>query len=291
MISSTLQNRILSAQRNEITEHFTYLSLAKKTKDSHNREILEKIAADEKKHYEFLKTLSKQDLAPNRLKILLFSLLGQTFGLSFALKLMENGEDLSIKVYSELAHDLLPQAAKIVADEQKHESSLLELLSEERIEYAGSIVLGLNDALVELTGSLCGLTLALQNPKIIALSGLVIGIAASMSMAASEYLSSREEKNETKKPFKSAVYTGIAYILTVLLLVLPYFVFSNVFVSLAAMLVLSILIIFSYTFYITTVKSQPFWRRFLEMAGVSITVAILSFAAGLILKTALGVDA
>ena len=88
--------------------------------------------------------------------------------------------------------------------------------------YLGSIVLGLNDALVELTGVLAGLTLALQNSRIIVVSGLIIGLAASLSMAASEYLSTKAEANG-RSPGVSAFYTGIAYLITVLFLIFPSF--------------------------------------------------------------------
>src|SRR5574341_282925 len=104
-------------------------------------------------------------------------------------------------------------------EEDMHEQKLLAMLDEEHLHYVGSVVLGLNDALVELTGALAGLTLALQNTELIALTGLITGIAASLSMAASEYLSTRSEETE-KHPFRAAVYTGIAYIITVTLLIL-----------------------------------------------------------------------
>ena len=57
-------------------------------------------------------------------------------------------------------------AQKIAEDEERHEQKLLAILDEERLQYVGSMVLGLNDALVELTGTLAGLTLALQNTKL-----------------------------------------------------------------------------------------------------------------------------
>ena len=213
------------------------------------------------------------------------------FGLSFGLKLMEKGEALISEAYGRLK-DKFPEAGFMMADEQKHEKELLDILREERVEYAGSMVLGLNDALVELTGALTGLTFALQNGKIIAITGLITGIAASMSMAASSYLSSKEEvhQNENKNPIKSAFYTGIAYIITVGLLVLPYFAFKNLYLALGTMLTISILIIFGYTFYITTAKSLKFWRRFSEMAIISLTVAIISFGVGWFLRHFLGVD-
>jgi len=73
------------------------------------------------------------------------------------------------------------------------------------------MVLGLNDALVELTGTLAGLTFALKNTRLIALSGLITGIAATLSMAASEYLSARTEQ-ESSRALKSSLYTGGAYV-------------------------------------------------------------------------------
>ncbi len=136
---------------------------------------------------------------------------------------MEQGEQAAQVNYAAVAKEI-PEAAKYQEDEDKHENQLIDMLDEERLQYAGSVVLGLNDALVELTGALAGLTLALQNVKLIALSGLITGIAASLSMAASEYLSTRSEKT-SKQPVRAAIYTGIAYIITVTLLILALFAF------------------------------------------------------------------
>ena len=88
------------------------------------------------------------------------------------------------------------------------------------------MVLGLNDALVELTGSLAGFTFAMQNTRLIALSGLIIGISATFSMASSEFLAARSEGRSDA--FKSCTYTGIAYLVTVVLLILPYLLYFSV---------------------------------------------------------------
>jgi len=220
-----------------------------------------------------------------------YSFLATVFGLSFGLKLMERGEEVATAVYSKLTKKV-SGARSIMMDEQKHEKALLNMISEERLEYASSVVLGLNDALVELTGALAGLTFAFQNGKIIAITGFIIGVAASMSMAASGYLSSKEEQdqNKGKSPIKSAVYTGVAYIVTVILLILPYLVFRNLYVALGVMLAIGILIVLAYTFYITTAKSLKFWKRFLEMTLISLTVAVISFFVGWIVRTVFGVE-
>ena len=157
------------------------------------------------------------------------------------------------------------------------------MLDEERLRYVGSVVLGLNDALVELTGALAGLTLAFQNTRLIALSGLITGISASVSMAASEYLSTRTEKTE-KNPIRAAVYTGIAYVITVALLILPYLLLQNYLVCLAITLATAVLIIAVFNYYISVARGESFRRRFLEMAGVSLAVASLSFVVGFLIR-------
>ena len=90
---------------------------------------------------------------------------------------MEKGEENAQDDYQQL-FEIIPEAETIMRNENQHESALLQLLDEEKLWYTGSIVLGLNDALVELTGALAGLTLALQNTKLISLTGLITGIAA-----------------------------------------------------------------------------------------------------------------
>lgn len=280
---------ILIQQRNEITEHFIYLKLSKISKDEHNKNILKNISDEELKHYNFWKNITKQEFKPNKFKIFKYVFLAKIFGLSFALKLMESGEESAQKFYSKYEKKY-PKVREVIEDEQNHEKKLINILKDERLSYAGSIVLGLNDALVEFTGTLAGLTFAFANSSIIAITGIIMGIAASLSMAASGYLSSKEEENTDQNPIKAAIYTGIAYILTVILLVLPYFIFSNVYVSLVVMLIVTVLIIAAYTFYISVAKELKFKKRFLEMALISLGVALLSFIIGYSVKLIFGID-
>ena len=271
----------LKFQRNEITEHKVYLNILKKIENKNNKKILKKIADDELKHYNLWKKITKKDVKPNYFKVHWYFFLSKIFGLLFSLGIMEGKEKTAFKDYSEIKKFQVFNS--MIEDEQRHEKDLVKMISEDRIEYASSIVLGLNDALVELTGALTGLTFALQDTRIIALTGSVVGISASMSMAASGYLSSKEDKD--KNPSKSALYTGLAYIFTVALLILPYLLLDNVYLSLGMMLAIAVLIIFGYTFYITTAKSLKFWKRFFEMAIISLTIAAISFGIGILLKS------
>lgn len=285
-----MDKQVLAHQRNEITEYYIYLQLAKISKDSHNQEILNQIGVEEKGHYYFWKDITKQEVKPNQFKIKWFVLLAKIFGLAFALRLLEKDERNISRLYAQMEGNY-PGIQKIKEDEDKHEGKLIEILNDSRLNYAGAVVLGLNDALVEFTGTIAGLTFAFANNKLIASTGLIMGIAASLSMAASGYLASKEgEDNEDINPITSAIYTGMAYIITVALLVIPYFIFENSFHALWLMLIITILIIASYTYYISIAKSLSFWKRFLEMAAISIGVAIISFGIGLFVKNYFGVE-
>jgi VIT1/CCC1 family predicted Fe2+/Mn2+ transporter len=151
------------------------------------------------------------------------------------------------------------------------------------------MVLGLNDALVELTGALAGFTLALQNTRLIAMAGFITGIAASLSMGASEYLSTKSEEGP-QDPGKACLYTGSAYVLTVLFLIFPYLIFTNYFVCLASMLINAVIVILIFTFYISVAKDTPFGKRFFEMAGISLGIAALTFVIGFFVRMAFNID-
>jgi VIT1/CCC1 family predicted Fe2+/Mn2+ transporter len=287
-LSESVRKQVLSFQQTEITEHHIYKRLAQKVDSPENAKIIEQIAADELRHYHSWKKYTNQDIQPRWFYVWFYYLVSVIFGFTFGIKLMERGEARAQKNYAAISH-VIPEATKFQQEEDVHEEKLINMLDEERLRYAGSIVLGLNDALVELTGALAGLTLALQNVKLIALSGLITGIAASMSMAASEYLSTRSEET-SKQPVRAAIYTGIAYIITVALLVLPYLLFENYILDLIITLVIAVLIIAVFNYYISVAKGESFRARFIEMALLSLSVATISFIIGYFIRNWLGVE-
>jgi len=287
-ISKELREQLLVYQKNEITEHHIYKRLAGTVKSLENRRILEKIAKDELRHYREWQTYTQQDVKPDKLMAWKYYLISRIFGFTFGIKLMERGEEDAQDSYEQL-RETIPEVEAIIRDENEHENALIQLLDEERLRYTGSIVLGLNDALVELTGALAGLTLALQDTKLIAMTGSITGIAAALSMGASEYLSTKSEET-TKNPVRASIYTGSAYIVTVLVLILPYLILENFYVCLGCTLAAAILIIAFFNYYISVARDVPFRRRFLEMAGLSLGVAALSFLVGFIIRAFLGVD-
>ena len=201
---------------------------------------------------------------------------------------MEKIEEGAQSDYSKLK-DIVPNIEEVIDDEIRHEKELLSLVNEAHLEYIGSIVLGLNDALVELTGALAGLTLALQNTRLVAVVGLITGIAASMSMAVSEYLSTKEENN-SKNPIKASIYTGCAYFLTVLFLISPYLILNNVFMCLGLVIINATIVIFIFTFYTSVAKGIYFKRRFVEMVAISLGIATINFFIGLLIRNVWGIE-
>lgn len=287
-IDPALRQRLLAFQKDEITEHHVYTRLAERMQSSENREVLQKIAGDELRHYQEWRIYTGQDVAPSRWLMWKYYLISRILGFTFGIKLMERGEESARANYAGI-EGLIDKALSIAHDEKEHEEALVNMLDEERLKYAGSVVLGLNDALVELTGALAGLTLALQNTRLIALTGSITGVAAALSMAASEYLSTKSEATG-KSAMKAAVYTGIAYICTVLILIFPYLAFANYYVCLALTLGGAVMIIAAFNYYISIARDEPFQRRFIEMAALSFAVAAFSFGIGYVLRSVMGVD-
>lgn len=280
---------LLKFQQTELTESIIYHQLSRREKNPQNAQVLERIALEEARHHDIIGEITGECALPDRFKIFWFTLLARVLGLTFAVKLMEGNEGHAAAQYR--TYGAYPTVQKLAEEEDAHEAALIDLLNEERLNYMGSVVLGLSDALVEFTGALAGFTFALQNPRLVALTGAITGIAAALSMASSEYLSSKTEKADGKRPLKAAVYTGGAYILTVALLVAPYALLDNVFVALGLMLCFALLVIASFSFYYSVAKGESFKHRFVEMAALSFGVAAVSFFIGYLLQAWTGIQA
>ena len=292
-MAGTLSQKALAVvkrmQQNELTESVIYEKIAAFAKGEENRKTLLRLAQEEKAHYHIWEKYTGIQMKPEKWKILKYTFIARVLGFTFAVKLMEKGEEGAQDEYALLAQEV-EESIHIRQQEEEHEEALLGMLDEERLQYVGSMVLGLNDALVELTGSLAGFAFALQNSRLVALSGLIVGISATFSMASSEFLAARSEGRTDA--LKSCSYTGIAYLLTVIALIAPYLLFpAEQFIpALICMLAVVVLIIAGFTYYTSVAQDQPFKSRFLEMALISIGVAVVSFLVGILAKRFLGVD-
>jgi VIT1/CCC1 family predicted Fe2+/Mn2+ transporter len=277
-LPSEIKSKILTMQKGEITEHFIYEKLAKSVKDSHNQSVLQRIAKDELGHHDLWQQYTGEKAHPSRFKIWLYYLVSRVFGLTFGIKLMEEGEEKAQVAYAEIAN-FVPAASDIARDEHRHERQLIRLIDEERLRYTADIVRGLNVALVELTGTLAGLTLALPDSGLIVLVGLITGTVMVLSVASTEYLATKSGEGG-RSPFKAALYGGLTNIVTFLFLLFPYLIFDNVYLSLGVMIFNAIVVVFLFSFYISVAREISFRKRFSEMVLLSLGVAALAFVIG-----------
>ena len=80
--------------------------------------------------------------------------------------------------------------------------------------------------------------------------------------------------------------------ITLTVMILPYLLLpSSMFmVSLGIMLASVVLIIAAFSYYVSVAQELSFKRRFFEMAGISLSVAAISFVIGILVKQFLGID-
>lgn len=278
--------KILIFQKNEITEHFLYAALAKRFKGK-NRDILRKISIDELKHYYFFKKLTGKEISPSYVKIYFYRFVSRIFGITFTLKMMGNGEDQAEHNYEEI-DDKVPGIKKIINEELKHEEALMSQIEEGIITHMGSMVLAINNSIQEITGIVVGLTFALSNPLLVGKTALISGLAATLAMVASEYLSQKSENDKDAEPLKAALYTGIVYIFVVSVIVGPYFIFTGHYTALAVALGSVVIILTAFTFFMSVIKGLRYRTALLEVVTITSVVILLSLGLGILIKVIFG---
>lgn len=255
------------------------------------REAFEKAAEDELKHYIFWSSIvgdcrSRLSAA----KVLLYRVLLLLFGVTITLKFVESMEIEASKIYREITAikpELKDDVARIVEDERRHEREFLSSINEGRIRYLGSIALGISDAVIELTGIYTGSLGAFESTLSAGLTGLLAGVAASISMGIASYSQAKHEA--LKNPRISALYTSTAYIAVVLLLALPYFILNSIAAAFIIMLLLVIAIVAYMTFYTAVLYSKNFLKEFTESITLILGISISLYILGLVLGRVVGV--
>ena len=286
--------------REELFAYRLYHAISERfPEDDASRRKLVELAQQERSHVDFWLGVSGEDEAsirPPKVKHRLLVLASRLLGPAFTIRWLERGEDRAIAAYRGLLEDgTLDESQRegvrrMLAEEEEHEQVLERGIEDDRRLYLGAAVLGLNDALVELTGGLTGLASSIADPKLIGFAGLVVGVAASMSMAASNFLSVDIGEESELKPGKAAAYTGIAYIFVVVGLVLPFFLFSDRRIALAISWAIAITIIAAFSYYSSVMQGVRFRRRFGVMFALGLGVAIVSFGIGRVLGAMIGIE-
>jgi VIT1/CCC1 family predicted Fe2+/Mn2+ transporter len=276
----------------ELLDHELYARLAARERNERNRKLLEELARDELRHHLFWSKLAGPVRLGLRdhLKLRLLLSLSRLAGKTFTIKLLERGEAATVGEYrravAELGGELAAELAKVIEDEELHESELAGSLDELVVRQLGSIALGVSDAIIELTGVLAGFAGYTGSPLQVAAAGLIVGVSAALSMAAAAYSQAKHERG--KNPRTAAAFTGLFYMLTVLALVAPLLLGVPASIGVALSLACALAILAAFSFYSAVVMERPFLREYLENAAVIMAVSLVGYAFGQIVKELTG---
>lgn len=263
----------------------TLKKISRKNKNGINDskiEILKNLISQDKKHLMLLEEKTLKTTRINFLYLMYHYFINSLFGITFSLRMLEKIEEKLLTSYSVFLSNDDIIIKHIATEEKEHLDLISKICDENKLEYVSIVVLGLNDAIVEMSAAIAGYTFALNNLKVVYIISLITGISAAMSMAASSFISARQTKD--LKPFKALFLTGVSYLFTVFILTLPYLVLKNKIVSISLMFIFAIIIIFLFNFYMSIAKKQSLKRNFFTMAGIAIFISALSFGLGILIN-------
>ena len=260
-----------------------FSAFAKREKNPEFKDTLEQLAGFEARHFEFWKSIAeRKDYQLKSGSLWFYLFLRSLLGLTFTIKFLENQEaemvdDIRDYLYTH-GHASKKDIETILLVEEQQELKLIKSIKEERVEFTGSIVLGLNDGIIELSGALTGFTFAFRHNATVLLAGFILGISASLSMGSSAYLQAVHERG--KSPTKSALYVGFSYFTVLGILIWPFIFTTSLYIPIALMVISIFAIVAALSFYTSVVFNRKFGQSFREMLFFSIGTAIATFLIG-----------
>jgi vacuolar iron transporter family protein len=291
-LSPDLVRLAAKSARDEYTDGAVYQMLSRHEKNQSFKKALENLARGEQSHYEFWKAYTHEtNVKVNRLKVYVTLLLRIILGLTFTMKFLERHEDALHQRYREMV-EKIPSADKkrfeMMMEEEEHQESLLMgEIHEGRVKYMSFIVLGLADAVVEISGIHAGSLGIYNKTELAGLAGVVAGLAASIAMASAAYAQAKQGFEGSAK--WSAIYTGVSYMFTAIFLALPYFLTGSMVFALGTSLVIGVVLVAMMTYYDTIISDRKFKRQFAEIAGIILAASLALYIAGTLIRQLLGI--
>lgn len=279
--------------RDELTDYTIYKRLSGVGKDQRLKGIFSELADTELRHFKFWTKYSRYDGArPHALKVKLVLFMRSMLGSTFAIKYLEKGEASAIRKYESLT-SMIPRRdmkpfKEMIKDEKEHEREFAEQVRGAHAKYISFIVLGLADALVEVTAIYAGSLGVYNSTKLTGLAGIIAGLAASISMASAAFAQAKQGFEGS--PVKAAAYTGVSYFVGTAMLAVPYFLTTSMLAAIASSITLCVLTIASVSWYNSIISNSNFKKDFLEFAGVMFAATIILFVIGSVIRHALGIS-
>lgn len=280
----------------EYIDHIVYKELASAEGNEEMKKILMKFSEQEYRHYQFWSSIAGEcKVRVPGWKIRLFKLSRKLLGLTFTLKYLERHEKDVIDSYRSylkyLESDSRRELEEIIRDEEEHERTLLAGLNENIVRYLSFIALGLADAIVEITGVHAGFLGATKETLVAGIAGLIVGVSAAFSMSGAAYLQAKAEAGEAREnPGKSAIVTGVSYLIAVIVLALPYFLTQHQITAFIISVVLAIIIVSGFTFYNSVLNEKEFKGELLENLMILFGTAIIAYLFGEVIGDLFGLQ-
>jgi VIT1/CCC1 family predicted Fe2+/Mn2+ transporter len=273
----------LTEARDELTDYSIYMKLADMESDSKAKQVFLSIAEKEYNHYKFwLKYSAGGKPSPIFTKFYFAVTLRFLFGRAFVIKYLERVNHKTISKYARLA-SLVPvkdrPAAELVIDEEvSKEQEFAKQVQGTYVKYISFIVLGLADALVEIAGIHAGSLGIYNSTQLTGFAGIIAGAAASIAMASAAFAQAKHGFDGS--PMFAALYTGVSYFISALLLATPYFLTSSMTLALSVSLIVGLIIIVFVSWYNSIMAESDFRKDFAELAGVMILATVVLFLLG-----------
>ncbi len=294
--------------KDENEDYLVYTWLAKKEKDPRLRKLLSDMSAMELKHMNLWqkilasKVSSRKAIGP---KAILYGAIRQVMGVAFVSKLLSRNEAEALDKYRKLIGGAaLPRKSReclsiIIRDEKYAERHLEEAIREHEgsLGNTGSIVLGLNDGLVEVLAAVVGLAVLATSGFTVVIGGIIIGLSGTLSMAGGAYLSSKSHglvaeasgMDNQEKPSRSAFYTGAYYFLGALIPIVPFIFGLEGFEGIVTSIVLVSLTLSIASSVIAIISDTSVRERTLETLAISLGAAFATILLGIILRVKFGI--
>ncbi len=294
MSSTTLSDFAYLSAVDEYTDYVVYKKLSGLGFEKRHRfsGTLKRLSGMEYGHYRFwIKYCPERKIGVSNLKVYFIILIRLLLGVTFAVKFLERHEMGTIKKYKEVAN-LIPQRdrsqfRKMVADEVEHENIFVDQFDEPQIKYISFIVLGLADALVEIGGIHAGSLGIYNSTELAGLAGIIAGAAASIAMASAAYAQARTGFKGSAT--LSAIYTGISYFVTAVILATPYFLTKIMVDALTASLVLAVVLIAFISLYESVISGAAFRKQFIEITSIMFGATVALYLIGTVIRILTGI--
>jgi vacuolar iron transporter family protein len=276
--------------RDEYNEYVVYERLAKRGRSGLG--VYSKLSKMEHAHFEFWsKYCPEYKPKVNHLNLYFILFLRTIFGATFAFKYLERNETKAIARYESI-RGMIPGPDKglfehIVLDEKEHENALGSEIKGSYVKYISFIILGLADAIVEISGIHAGSLGIYRTTELTGLAGIVAGAAASLAMASAAYAQAKQGFQGSASV--SAIATGVSYFINAVILATPYFVTKVQLNAIIISVILAVLIIAFTSYYNSVVSSSSFIRDFSELAGVMLGATVALYAFGTLIRSVFGI--